>query len=96
VPQWIKRCIKFERHHVSRLQHPAYSPEISLCDFWSFGISRLKDVLKDCEFNSRDEIEDIITKVCIELTFDKMQSVFHNWMNRLAWIIENGIECITE
>jgi hypothetical protein len=25
-----------------------------------------------------------------DLTFDEVQSVFHNWMNRLRWVIENG------
>jgi hypothetical protein len=50
----------------------------------------LKGFLNDCEFNSSHEIEEAIMKVWDELTFDKVQSVFHNWMNRLAWVIENG------
>jgi hypothetical protein len=31
-----------------------------------------------------------------DLKFDEAQSVFHNWMNRLRWVIENGGEYITE
>jgi hypothetical protein len=30
------------------------------------------------------------------LTFDGVQSVFHNWMNWLKWVIENGGEYIIE
>jgi hypothetical protein len=50
----------------------------------------LKRVLKDREFNSSDGIEEATTKVWNGLTFDEMQSVFHNCMSRLAWVIENG------
>jgi hypothetical protein len=39
----------------------------------------LKGVLKDREFNSRDENEEAITKVWDEFTFGKVQSVFHSW-----------------
>jgi hypothetical protein len=34
--------------------------------------------LKDDEFNSSDEIEEAITKVWGEPTFDEVQSAFHN------------------
>jgi hypothetical protein len=50
--------------------------------------------LEDREFNSSDEIEEGIPKVWDELTFDEVQSVFHNWISRLAWVIENGGEYI--
>jgi hypothetical protein len=49
-----------------------------------------KEVVKDRELNSGDEIEEAITKVWAEFTFGEVQSVFHNWMSRLAWAIENG------
>jgi hypothetical protein len=56
----------------------------------------LKGVLKDREFNSSDEIEEVITKVWDELTFNEVQIVFHNWTSRLAWVIENWGEDIIE
>jgi hypothetical protein len=56
----------------------------------------LKGVLKNCEFNSSDEIEEAITKIWDELTFDEVQSVFHNEVIRLAWVIENEGEYIIE
>jgi hypothetical protein len=78
---------KFEKYYVSRQLHPPYSPDLSPCDFWLFGIRMLKGILKDREFNSSNEIEEATTKVWDDLTFDEVQSVFHNWMSRLAWVI---------
>jgi hypothetical protein len=49
----------------------------------------LKGALKGREFGSSDQIEEVITKVWDGLTFDDVQSVFHNWMSRPARIIEN-------
>jgi hypothetical protein len=48
----------------------------------------LKGVLKDPEFNSSDEIKEAVTKVWDDLTFDEVQSVFHNWLSRLVWAIK--------
>jgi hypothetical protein len=56
----------------------------------------LKGILKDRQFHSRDEIEEAITMAWNYLTFDGVQSVFLNWMNRRRWVIANGGEYITE
>jgi hypothetical protein len=56
----------------------------------------LKRILKDRELHSYDEIEEAITIAWNDLTFDEVQSVLHNWMNRLRSVIENGGEYITE
>jgi hypothetical protein len=56
----------------------------------------LKRILKDREFHSHDEIEEAITMAWNDIIFDEVQSVFHTWMNRLRWVIENGGEYITE
>jgi hypothetical protein len=56
----------------------------------------LKGILKGREFHSHDEIEEAITMAWKDLTFDEVQSVFHNWRNRLRWVIENGGAHITE
>jgi hypothetical protein len=80
---------RFEKRHISRLTHPPYLPDISPGKCWLFGIGMLKGVLRDGELNSSDEIEKATPKVCNELTLDEVQSVFHNWMSRLAWVIGN-------
>jgi hypothetical protein len=75
----LKVVSKFDKHHIARLPHPPYSPALSPCDFWFFEM--LKGILKDREFRSHDVIEGAITIAWNILMFDKVQSVFHNWMN---------------
>jgi hypothetical protein len=52
----------------------------------------LKRILTDREFNSSDEIKEAEASAWNNLTFDDMQSVSHNWMSRLAEVINNGGE----
>jgi hypothetical protein len=56
----------------------------------------LKGILKYREFYSHDEIEEAMTTAWNNLTFDEVQSIFHNWMNRFRWVIENRGEYIAE
>jgi hypothetical protein len=58
----------------------------------------LKGALKGSKVNWSDEIEEgiAITKVWDEFTFDEVQGVLDSWMNRLAWVFENGRERIIE
>jgi hypothetical protein len=85
---------KFEKPHFSRLSRPLYSLDISGCDFWVFVI--LKGILKDHKFQSNDDLEEAIAPKWNHLTFDDMQSVFHNQMNPLAWVIEKSGEYTLE
>jgi hypothetical protein len=57
---------KINKNHISRMPHSPYSPDISPCDFWLFGI--LKQILRDREFSSSDEIENAIAQVRNDLT----------------------------
>jgi hypothetical protein len=56
------------------LLHPAYSPDLSACDFWLFGM--LKGILNDREFHSHDEIEESITMAWNDFTFDESRASF--------------------
>jgi hypothetical protein len=56
------------------MPHPLYSPELSLCDFWLFGM--LKGILKDQDFHLHGKIEEAITMTWNDLTLDEVQSVF--------------------
>jgi hypothetical protein len=67
---------KFDKHHIARWPHPPYSPDLSACDFWLFGM--LKGILRDREFHSLEEIKEAITMAWNDLTFAEVQSVFHN------------------
>jgi hypothetical protein len=68
---------KLEKGNIARAPHPSYSPDLSPCGFWLFGV--LKQKMKEWVFQS-------------ELTFEDIQKVFHNWMERLIWVIANSGE----
>jgi hypothetical protein len=55
-----------------------------------------KQILRDREFSSTDEIEDVAAQVWNDLTFGDIQSVFRDWIRRLAWVAQNDEEYIHE
>jgi hypothetical protein len=50
---------KFAQRTIERAPHPPYSPDISPCDFWLFGV--LRPNMKDREFQSQQAILNAIT-----------------------------------
>jgi hypothetical protein len=73
---------KLEQHHIFRLPHQPYSPDILPCAFWLFGL--LKGIMKDREFHSHEELEEAIMVVWADLTFEDVQSIFYDWIRRLT------------
>jgi hypothetical protein len=71
----------YRTHPIRRTQVPA-----------TLALWNIDGSLEDREFNSSDQIKEVITKVWDKLTFNEVQSVFHNWMSRLTWNIENDGE----
>jgi histone-lysine N-methyltransferase SETMAR len=71
---------KLEKKHIARAHHPPYSPDFSPCDFWLFGI--LKQKMKERVFQSEKQILAAITQSWNELTFEDIQGIFRNWMER--------------
>jgi hypothetical protein len=55
----------------------------------------LKGNMKDRAFETAEEILEALTLIWNGVTFEKLQSVFLNWMERLESIVSNGGEyCI--
>jgi histone-lysine N-methyltransferase SETMAR len=67
---------KLEKRHIARDPYPPYLPDLSPCDFWSFGVS--KEKMKERVFQSQKQIWVAITENRNELTFEDIQRVFHN------------------
>ncbi|GFR80214.1 transposase [Elysia marginata] len=70
--------------------HPAYSPDLSPCDFWLFPI--LKDRLAGRKF---DRIQDLLKAVNSELRTipeENYRGVFRKWQIRLKRWIESHLE----
>jgi histone-lysine N-methyltransferase SETMAR len=81
---------KLQKKHITRAPHPPYSPDLSPCDFWFFGM--VKQKIKDREFCSAQEIVRNLSDDWSDLTLEDIQRVFLEWMDRLTLVIENDAE----
>jgi hypothetical protein len=75
---------------LERLPHPAYSPDLSPCDFSLFGM--LKGNMKDHAFQRVEEILEGITFIWNGVIFEQLQSVFFDSLGRLESVISNWAE----
>jgi histone-lysine N-methyltransferase SETMAR len=81
---------KLGKRNITQAPHPPDSPDFSPCDFWVFGM--LKEKMTGSLFASEKQILDAIARSWNELTFEDIQRVFQNWMERLIWVITNSGE----
>jgi hypothetical protein len=81
VPQWSKITEEISDAKLESLPHSAYSPDLSPCNFWLFGI--LKEKMRDRAFQTVKDILDAVTLIWNAMSFEQVQSVFLNWMERL-------------
>jgi histone-lysine N-methyltransferase SETMAR len=68
------------RMKIERLAHPPYSPDLSPCHFSFFGPA--KTALQNRTFWALIDLFDSVT-------FEELQSVFQNWIERLKWVIRH-------
>jgi hypothetical protein len=48
--------------------------------------------MKGMELSTEDQIVEPIATISRGVTFDRLQSMFQEWMQRLNWVIENNGE----
>jgi hypothetical protein len=72
---------------LDRVPRPLYSPDLSPCNFWLFGM--LNHKIKDPVFQTVEDIMTAVHRVWDELTLDDLQSVFFNWIERFEWVSEH-------
>jgi histone-lysine N-methyltransferase SETMAR len=65
---------KLQQKHITRAPHPPYSPDLSPCDFWFFGMAQEK--VKDREFCLAQEMSRSLSAAWSALTFEDIQRVF--------------------
>jgi hypothetical protein len=78
-----QECLGANR--ATRLQHPAYSPDLAPSDFFLFGY--LKEKLTSFDCGSRDDLKSAITSIFSEIDKETLIAVFLSWMKRLRWVI---------
>jgi histone-lysine N-methyltransferase SETMAR len=85
-----KITAKIKHRRLVRAPHPPYSPDHSPFDFWLFGL--MKHSLKDRKIQGVQGLISERTDIWDDLTFEDVQTVFLDWMERLSWAINNNGE----
>jgi hypothetical protein len=81
-------CIaEIQRLKMTQLPQPAYSSDLSPCDFWFFEFA--KQAIQDEVFDNADQFMQCLHSIFDQVTFEDLQRVFLNWMERLSWVVEH-------
>jgi hypothetical protein len=83
-----KITAEIEHRRLARAPHSPYSPDLSLYDFWLFGL--MKHSLKDREIQGVRALISALGNSRDDLTFEDVQTIFLDWMKRISWVINNN------
>jgi histone-lysine N-methyltransferase SETMAR len=72
---------KLDEQHVKRMPHPAYSPDLSPCDFFLFGY--LKEKLIDKQYTAPEGLFAEVTTLISEVPSGLISRVFATWQERV-------------
>jgi hypothetical protein len=75
------------------MAQPAYSPDLSLSDFFLFGY--LKQKLQGFHIPDRERLKSEIIRIFAEIGPDVLISVFKDWIKRLECVVHNTWEYYT-
>lgn len=75
-----------EKSDLTLMPHPAYSPDLSPCDFGLFGT--VKDSFAGRSFSSEKDLIEAIENFFFEKPKNFWESIFNNWMTRLQKCID--------
>ena len=68
--------------------HPPYSPDHTPCDFWLF--PELKEKLRDCRYETIEELKEAVTKIIDKLTQEDFHGTFQKLLERYNKCIAAG------
>ena len=60
--------------------HPPDSPDLAPCDFWLF--PKLKEKVRDCRYETIEEMKESVTKVIDTLTQEDFHGAFQKLLER--------------
>ena len=69
---------------IKTVPHPLYSPDVAPCDFWLF------PKLRDCGYETIEEMKARMTKVIDTLTQEGFHGVFQRLLERYKCIAAGG------
>jgi hypothetical protein len=81
-----------EQNSMQRALHPAHSPDLAPSDFYLFGYG--KQLLSGCQFADQDSLLQAVSGILLGTEKITLESVFHNWMERLCQYSATGGEYV--
>ena len=73
---------------IKTVPHPLYSPDLAPCDFWLF--PKLKEKLRDCCYETIEEMKEAVTKVIDTFTQEDFHGAFQKLLERYNCIAARG------
>jgi histone-lysine N-methyltransferase SETMAR len=92
-PHTAKMTAQFmEQNLMQRTPNPAYSPDLAPSDFYLFGY--VKQLLSICQFAGQGSLLQAFSDILVATEKVTLESVFHNWMERLCQCSATGGEYV--
>jgi hypothetical protein len=79
-----------EQNSIQRAPHPACSPDLAPSDFYLF--DSVEQLLSRCQFADQDSLLKAVSDIFVGIEKVTLESVFHNWMERLCQCSATGGE----
>jgi hypothetical protein len=94
-PHTAKMTSRFmEQNLMQRAPRPAYSIDLPPSDFYLFGY--VKQLLSGCQFAAQDSLLQAVSDILVGIEKVTLESVFHNWMERLCQCSATGGEYVEQ
>ena len=69
---------------IKTVPQPPYRPDLAACDFWLF------PKLRDCRYETIEEMKEAVTKVIDTLTQEDFHGAFQKLLKPYKWIAAGG------
>jgi hypothetical protein len=92
-PPIAKRTSQFmEQNSMQRAPDPAYSSDLAPCDSYLFGY--VEQLLSGYQFADQNSLLQAVSGILVGIEKVTLESVFHNWMERLCQCSTTGGEYV--
>jgi hypothetical protein len=69
-----------------RVPHPAYSPDLAICDFYLLG--RIEERLAGLFVGDAEDLRNEVMSIPAEISDDEESRAFNHWIERCEWVAD--------
>jgi hypothetical protein len=74
-------------NEIVRVPHPTYGPDLAQSNFWLFG--HMKAAFGAQQFGRPDDLLSCIQTFLEQIPRSELELVFHHWIERARWVLQN-------